>query len=230
VFGLLKTHRLIFEELQDVGGGVSSFAFRPERPVSARAGQHGFLRLSTTAVKPFSLASAPEEGRVMIGTSLTSESTFKKRMASLKPGDAVTLRGPINKFTLDEKPGPVVMLAQGVGITPMRSMLAHIALKELTVNSSLIHVADAGHAYRQDTEQWATSAAYPHHADEFRAMAAAAARAHPDSTFYVAGASPFVSSTAALLRDSGIANSQIREDKYLFYKPRPPTSSTTNPT
>lgn len=110
-------------------------------------------------------------------------------------------------------------------------MLAHIALNKLAIDSSLIHVADAGHAYHQDTEPWATSAAYPRRADEFRAATAAAARAHPDSTFYVAGASPFVSSTAALLRNSGITDSQIREDKYLFYKPRtgaqPGTATTT---
>ena len=46
-----------------------------------------------------------------------------------------------------------------------------------------------------------------------------AARAHPHATFFVAGASSFVSSTADLLRHSGIAGGQIRQDKYLFYKP-----------
>jgi ferredoxin-NADP reductase len=112
-----------------------------------------------------------------------------------------------------------VMLAQGVGITPMRSMLSHIALNKLAVHSSLIHVANVGHAYREQTEKWATSAAYPHHAQEFRAATAEAARAHPHATFFVAGASPFVSSTAGLLRNSGIAGRQIRRDKYLFYKP-----------
>lgn len=222
MFGLLKTHHLIFQERRDVDGGVSSFAFRPERPVGARAGQHGILRLSAIAMKPFSLASAPEEDRVLIGTSLASGSAFKQRLAALQPGDAVTLHGPVNKFTLDGAAAQVVMLAQGVGITPFRSMLAHIALNELAVDSALIHVAHAGHAYRQETAQWATSAAYPQHADEFRTTAAATARAHPDATFYVAGATSFVSSTAALLRDSGIASGNIRKEKYLFYKPGAP--------
>jgi ferredoxin-NADP reductase len=101
--------------------------------MSARAGQHGILGLSATAMKPFSLASAPEEPRVLIGTSLASASAFKQRMAALQPGDAVTLRGPINKFTLDRVGDDIVMLAQGVGVTPMRSMLSHIALNILTV-------------------------------------------------------------------------------------------------
>lgn len=219
MFGLLRTHRLIFDERCDVGGGVSSFAFRSDRSLGARAGQHGILGLSVTAMKPFSLASAPGEDRVLIGTSLASASAFKRRMAALQPGDLVTLRGPVNTFTLDGAGDQVVMLAQGVGITPMRSMLSHIARKDLAVHSALIHVASGGHAYRQETEQWATAAAYPHHGDEFRAATVKAARAHPHATFFVAGASPFVSSTADLLRHSGIAGRQIRRDKYLFYKP-----------
>ena len=56
MFGLLHSHRLIFDDRYDVGGGVSSFAFRPERPVAARAGQHGILGSSATAMKPFSPA------------------------------------------------------------------------------------------------------------------------------------------------------------------------------
>ena len=55
MFGLLQTHRLIFDHRCDVGG-ISSFAFRPARPGAARAGQHGILGSSATAMKPFSPA------------------------------------------------------------------------------------------------------------------------------------------------------------------------------
>ena len=153
MFGLLYTHRLVFQGCREVGGGVSSFAFAPEQPFEAKAGQHGILQLGGTTMKPFSLASAPEEGSVLIGTSLQSGSSFKQRLAALKPGDTVTLRGPVNKFTLDGAAPQVVMLAQGVGITPMRSMLAHAALTGTAIESSLIHVAHAGHAYRDETQR-----------------------------------------------------------------------------
>jgi hypothetical protein len=77
MFGLLHSHRLVFQGCREVGGGVSSFAFTPEQPFEARAGQHGILQLGGTARKPFSLASAPEERKVLIGTSLQSGSSFK---------------------------------------------------------------------------------------------------------------------------------------------------------
>jgi ferredoxin-NADP reductase len=219
MFGLLKSHRLIYQDRHDVGGGVTSLVFRSEKAVTARAGQHGFLQLGPTTMKPFSLASAPEEEYILIGTSLAAGSAVKKRLAALRPGDAVTFRGPINNFTLDRLTGPIVMLAQGVGITPFRSMLAHIAHGGLAVDSSLIHVANAGHAYRAETERWATRAAYPRHSDEFRSAVRLATRVDPKTAFYVAGASAFVSSTAALLRDCGVAQRNIRQDKYLGYRP-----------
>jgi ferredoxin-NADP reductase len=219
MFGLLRTHRLIYEARQDADGGVSSFGFRPEAPLTAQAGQHVILSLSSMANKPFSLASAPEEDHVLIGTRLASGSAFKQRMGALRPGDIVTVRGPINKFTLATAGQNVVMLAQGVGITPMRSMLAHIALNNLRIESSLIHVADAGHAYRQDTERWATSSQYLNRRADFESATDAAAQAHADATFYIAGAPQFVSSTAARLRKRGIPGRRIRQDKYLFYKP-----------
>jgi hypothetical protein len=79
MFGLLQSHRLIFEGRRDVGG-VSSCVPAENAPVGARAGQHDIPVLSATAMKPFSLASTPDEDRVLIGTSLASESVFKRRM------------------------------------------------------------------------------------------------------------------------------------------------------
>ena len=222
MLGLLHNHRLVFQECRQVGGGVSSFSFAPEQPFEARAGQHGVLYLGGMVRKPFSLASAPEEDSVLIGTSVQSGSPFKQRLAALRPGDRAALRGPVGqKFTLDGAASQVVLLAQGVGITPLRSMLAHAALAALNLESSLIHVAHAGHAYRDETQQWATATAYPQHADEFQAAATAAAKATPHATFYIAGATQFVSSTASLLRDAGVASAHIRKDKYLGFKPRP---------
>lgn len=219
MLGLLRSHRLTLEGRHEVGGGVTSFAFRAEDELGARAGQHGILLLSKTMAKPFSLASAPEEDLVLIGTSLASGSRFKQRLSALEVGHAVTLRGPINKFTLDGAGDEAVMLAQGVGVTPMRSMLAHAATEKPTLDTTLIHVAADGHAYREDTERWAGRASYPRHAEQFRAEVLDATRARPEATFFVAGATRFVTATASLLRGAGVPRGRIREDKYLFFRP-----------
>ena len=191
MFGLLKSHRLIYQDRCDVGGGITSFAFRPEKPVAARAGQHGLLHLGPTTVRPFSPASG---------------SVVKLRLAALRPGAPVAMRGPIDDFTPDGLTG------RPFHALPRRERGPRVPYRHRTL----------GHAYRADTERWATRAAYPEHSDEFRAgvvSAVEASRAHPNSVFYIAGASAFVSSTAALLRDCGVAAGSVRQDKYLGYKP-----------
>jgi NAD(P)H-flavin reductase len=65
------------------------------------AGQHGLLTVPKAGTKAFSLASAPGEPQVLIGTHLQSGSVFKKALAELRPGDNVSIRGPILNFTLD---------------------------------------------------------------------------------------------------------------------------------
>jgi len=190
--------------------------------VRSNAGAHTSSSECGVVRKAFSIASTPEEGRVLIGTSVQSGSSFKQRLAALRPGDKVGLRGPLNQtFKLDGAAPQVVLLAQGVGITPMRAMLAHAAVAGLNLESSLIHVSHDGHAYRDEAQQWATSAEYPQHAADFRTAATVAATTTPDATFFIAGASQFVSSTASLLRESGVTGAAIRTDKHLGYKPRP---------
>ncbi|MDP5226149.1 MULTISPECIES: FAD-dependent oxidoreductase [Arthrobacter] len=181
MFGLLHNNRLVFQSRREVGGDSWSFSFAMQRPFSFHAGQHGVLSVSGGGIgKGFSIASAPEEDLVQFGTSLRSGSAFKQRLSALQAGDIVALRGPLGgSFRLDGAAREVVMLGQGIGITPLRSMLAHAALTGAGVRSTLIHVASGGHAYRDETEEWATDAAYPLHAHEFRTATTAAAAATP---------------------------------------------------
>jgi hypothetical protein len=56
MFGLLYTRRLVFQGCCEVGGGVSSFAFAPEQPFEAKAGQHGILQLEAAVPRSHSMA------------------------------------------------------------------------------------------------------------------------------------------------------------------------------
>jgi glycine betaine catabolism B len=228
MFGLLHTHKLIFDGRNAEDGDAWSLRFRPTTALTWRAGQHVLLRLPGMAIKPFTLASAPQEGSVIIGTSLRSQSSFKRKLAALTPGDRVAAHGPLMNFTLDGAGTDVVMLAQGIGITPFRAMLRHLALSGAeTTSATLIHVA-AGHTYRRDTEADATRAYYPHHADEFTADLAEVIDNHPEATYFIAGHRAFVKSTAAALTTADIALQRIRRDTYYGYTPRSDASRTTD--
>jgi ferredoxin-NADP reductase len=218
MFGLLHTHSLTFDGRDGEDGDVWSFRFHANAPLSWRAGQHGLLRLPGWAVKPFTVASAPEEGSILIGTSLRSNSTYKQKLAALGEGDRVVLHGPLARFTLDGAGADVVMLAQGIGITPFRSMLRHLALSGDPVSATLIHVG-AGHAYRHDTEADATRAYYPYHAAQFHSTLAEVVRDHPEATYFIAGDGGFVKATATSLARAGVERNHVRRDTYYGYTP-----------
>lgn len=68
--------------------------------------------------------------------------------------------GPVGAFTLPRRTPEVVMLAQGIGITPFRSMLRHIEITGADKRTTLVHTG-AHHPFRTDTETAATAAHYP---------------------------------------------------------------------
>jgi glycine betaine catabolism B len=197
-------------------GDVTSFAFRPTRPLKFRAGQGGLLMVPKSGYKPFSIASAPSHDLITIGTRLASGSKFKLALAALQPGDRVRALGPMGNFTTDRKTDDVVFLAQGVGITPIRSMLVDLANRKATTSTTLVHVA-AAHPFRADTEACAGQAFYPTDSDSFRTRLAEVAASHVSATFMISGAPAFVTATKSLLREQGIPARHIKRDSMRGY-------------
>jgi ferredoxin-NADP reductase len=199
-----------------IGGDVTSFSFSHKRRFRFRAGQHGLLFIPKGGMKPFSIASPPAEETIMIGTRLSSGSKFKLAMAALEPGDRVRFLAPLMNFTTAGTGRELVFLAQGVGITPIRSMLLDIADRGLDKKTTIVHVGH-DHAFRAETKQLAGSAVYPLTSESFRTAALAAAKDCPSATFMLSGAPAFVKSTTTLLRDHAVAAGQIKADSMLGY-------------
>lgn len=100
------TFSILFVQQRQISSQVYSFHFLPKTPFIFLPGQYIQITLPHDAdekgtMRYFSLASAPSENELMIVTKLT-QTSFKKRMLSLKPGDIVNAFGPIGKFTLED--------------------------------------------------------------------------------------------------------------------------------
>lgn len=148
--------------------------FRPRHPLRFTAGQHGLWVVPGGGVKPFTIASAPEDDLITLGTGLSSGSRFKRALGALEAGSKVRFVGPVGGFTLEGAGAAVVMLAQGMGVTPFRSMLRHVAISGADTRTTLIHLG-ARHPFRYDTAATVTAACYPTSREEFVRDAAAAA-------------------------------------------------------
>lgn len=73
--------------------------------------------------RTFSIASAPQEPEIAVAVRLRP-SAFKRTLATMPPGTAVQIDGPMGGFTFDDDTfRPVVFVAGGIGIAPFRSMI-----------------------------------------------------------------------------------------------------------
>lgn len=91
------------------------------------AGQWVYLHLlnddgSTWARAAFSVLSSPATSRDMVELGIKVYGDFTKRASNLMPYDTVELQGPFGVFTTDESDKPIVMLAAGIGATPLICM------------------------------------------------------------------------------------------------------------
>jgi ferredoxin-NADP reductase len=95
------------------------------------AGQHVDVRLTADdgyqAQRSYSIASAPEDEHLMITVQRLDDGEVSPYLTTLRPGDEFELRGPIGGYFVWEEAlgGPLLLVAGGAGVVPLRAMLRH---------------------------------------------------------------------------------------------------------
>jgi len=92
----------------------------------ARGGQFFIWRFldgaGWTRGHPFSLATDPADGELVISARLVGDGT--RRLAALRPGTRVLIEGPYGTMTADERRGGhLLMIGAGAGVAPLVAML-----------------------------------------------------------------------------------------------------------
>ena len=192
--------------------GVLTFELRPLQGgalAPAEAGAHIDLKLANGLLRSYSLCNAPgETHRYVVGVSRDTASRGGSRFMheDLRPGEHIEVTGPRNHFSLDESAPHTVLVAGGIGITPLWAMAQR--LQALGRPWALHYAARAAtHAAFADAlRALAPDAVHTHFDDEcagrlldIRAIVAAAP---PGAHFYCCGPVPmlraFEDATAAL--------------------------------
>lgn len=82
--------------------------------------------------RAFFITSAPEDRRLTFATRLR-DIAFKRILSTAPLGARARVAGPFGNFTLsNQATSPAVLLADGIGITPFRSMARHLAHEKRT--------------------------------------------------------------------------------------------------
>ncbi len=126
---------------------VLHLVFFPEDPKSVitdfLAGQFVMIHLldeygSEVRAKPYSLYNPTANGTVAIGFKI--EGAFTQSLSALCIGGCIGISGPFGVFTLDTKnSADIVMLAGGIGIVPLLSMIQFAILKHVPNSITLFY-------------------------------------------------------------------------------------------
>jgi ferredoxin-NADP reductase len=97
-----------------------------------RAGQHVDVRLTaehgSRAQRSYSIASAPEDEQVGLTVERRDDGEVSPFLVDeLRVGDELALRGPVGGYFVWEaaRGGPLLLVAGGSGVVPLRAMLRH---------------------------------------------------------------------------------------------------------
>ncbi len=109
-----------------------SIVLEPPAWPGHRAGQHVDVRLTAEdgyqAQRSYSIASAPEDGYLVLTVERLDDGEVSPYLVDvLRPGDELELRGPIGGYFVWDEPlgGPLLLLAGGSGIVPLRAIARH---------------------------------------------------------------------------------------------------------
>ena len=119
-------------ELVDETARTRSVVLDPPAWPGHRAGQHVDVRLTAEdgyqAQRSYSIASAPEDKHLVLTVERLDDGEVSPYLVDeLHAGDELELRGPVGGYFVWEEAlgGPLLLVAGGSGVVPLRAMLRH---------------------------------------------------------------------------------------------------------
>lgn len=224
-----------------VAQGTMAFHFSRPQGLEFRAGQFAEFTLIDPPQtdeegnsRAFSLVHAPCEPDLVAATRMR-ESAYKRVLKDLPVGAEVRLDGPYGDFTLHKTEAtPAVFIIGGIGVTPVRSMVAQASHDKTRHTITLLHASrtPADLPFKDDFEQLArdnSNFTYVMTVDEAgddwrgergRVTAEMVKRHVPDldkPIYYLSGPEGMVKAMRQLLLDMKVNEDNIRTEEFAGY-------------
>ncbi|MBV9795968.1 MAG: 2Fe-2S iron-sulfur cluster binding domain-containing protein [Actinobacteria bacterium] len=117
-------------EVTEVAPRVRRLVLELDRPLAFNAGQYVQLQTPGGQTRPYSVASAPGDGsRIELHVKLSADgaATAGWIFRDLAAGHQVPVSGPYGQFSFrPAREQPVLLLAGGTGLAPMKSIIQHV--------------------------------------------------------------------------------------------------------
>lgn len=197
-----------------------------------RAGQSVDVRLTAadgySTQRPYSLASAPEDPRLELTVERLEAGEVSAHLAGeARVGDRFEIRGPGGRsFSWHvEDGGPLLLVAGGAGLVPLRAMLRHRLAQGADIDTRLVlsvRTPDT-QLYAGEREAWEAAGVqvlvtFTRSGPERRVDAALLAEAGPPAEaaphVFVCGSTAFVETAATLLLRAGHEYERVRTERF----------------
>lgn len=222
--------------IESVQRTPSAVSYRFSHPpgFSFSAGQYLLVDLGAGLVHPLSLSEAPAEREYLEFTKRLTGSLFCDKLQGMAAGEVFKVKGPSGHFTLDGSEKSLVLLAGGIGITPIRSLLKSLAGQTSQPAQTILiygNLNAADIAFREELEgvvlpgyrlvhvladSQGVGGAYQGYITG--EIIAAVVSDLERATFMVSGPPVMVTAMQKNLAGLGIAPAQIRTDIFLGYE------------
>ena len=225
---MFKKASLLVESVENPYGDYYSVKLKIDDNLTWEAGEHGVFKLPGKAVngkkwRAFSVASVTSEGYMLVGTRTGDQaSSFKQELINMKAGERVSVRGPFGWFKEQDKTSSLVMMAAGVGITPIRALL--MSLKdEKKRDIHVVYVSSDYHLYGEDLDEIVEKndsiklyklSDRKEASDKLRAIAKENGN---NAFYYISGSMKVIKSTKNLLKNENIQSKRVISDFFLGY-------------
>ncbi|MDK3020678.1 PDR/VanB family oxidoreductase [Pseudodonghicola flavimaris] len=210
------TDKLVIDSLRDLTGRIREFTLRPAdgaAPPAHDAGSHLKFDLGPLGERSYSLVDWPGDSGDVLRIAVQREDEGdggSRQMHSLAVGDTLAVTGPKNDFPLQDHTGPALLVAGGIGITPILSMATAL---QAAGRPFALHYASRNRgvmAYEEALAEAFGAAAQFHH-DDIAPLNLSALFAHvdPATHVYVCGPKPMIEATRAAANAAGLPDAQI---------------------
>lgn len=235
--------KLALLDRHEVADGTTAFWFEAPTTLSFTAGQWVDITLANQkyrddggTTRTFSIANSPHHKNKLMVVMRNGKSAFKRSLRELAIGAKVKLTGIGGSFVLSEKPDKeVVMLAGGIGVAPMRSMVEWAMHEKLEHKITLLYsnrtageaaFLDELHAWEKENQSFklvatVTEGYDPSWKGERGRIDEAMLRRHvPDissARYYIAGPPAMVAATWQMLVGMGVDDGAIKTEEFSGY-------------
>lgn len=200
-----------------------------------RAGQFGDIVLPASSgldenhnKHGFSFVSAPFEDTLRMATLMRDSSAFKQAAVKVPDGTVVGLLALWGSFTLHKNAMvPAVFITGGIGITPVRGIIAQATHEGAAHEITLIYVNErhTQAAYHEELTQLAARNPHFHYVPVFTQadgpLTAARIRSHvadaAKALFYFSGPKRTISEMSALALQAGADEDNLRTEEFEGY-------------